>query len=437
VASYPRITPAEPAILLTSPPGEKRWGFYQFPDMWRAPGGEIYCAVNVGHDCLIGQHEPSQFYRSDDNGGTWRQVPYGEVDQSPDIVEFSDGSQVSFGKSHYIYHVQSYGPYMQKWHWLELAGDGAKPVSGLIFDAYDNQEWVLYRYDDLPAAMKQVPIASRRSKADRWQEVLSTVDLSGLYTGCVARAWWWDEKGNHIYEDLPHRLQRPWPRWGVTVLPDDTLLWPHCVPNPIAMARKRVYWSLALFASTDRGRSWHKRAMIADDVELTTDGYSGDEHSLAVMPNGDLVCVMRTVLGDRPGCTMYLAAARSTDRGFTWTRPSEIAPFSVTPILMTLANGSVAAVYGRPGVYVRVSGDSGRTWSEALPVVGPPEATLLADRWWDVRYDDHSGNKISCGNLSAVVTGPNRFLLAYSDFRYPAQGGETCKAVMVREFLVG
>jgi len=36
---HPTINPSKPVILLTSPPGEKRWGFYQFPDMWRAPGG--------------------------------------------------------------------------------------------------------------------------------------------------------------------------------------------------------------------------------------------------------------------------------------------------------------------------------------------------------------------------------------------------------------
>jgi len=325
---------------------------------------------------------------------------------------------------------------MPDWHSWDVTGLGLNPVGPLLMDGYDNQEWALYRYDDIPAALKPIPAAWRRSPHEPWQRGTATLDAPGLLVGCVSRAWWWDEKGNHIHQDLPHRILRPWPRWQVVVLPDDTLFWPHFTPHPESHRLGKHYCSLVLLASTDRGRSWQRRAMIADDTELTTDGYSGDEHWLQVMPNGDLYCVMRTEMGDHPDTTQYLAAARSTDNGFTWSRPQEIAPFSVTPILMTLANGMVAVVYGRPGVYVRASGDSAQTWSDALPVVGPSEPELLQDRWWKVRYDDNSANKISCGNLGAVVTGPDRFLLAYSDFRPTNGDGQQCKAVIVREFAV-
>ena len=47
-----------------------------------------------------------------------------------------------------------------------------------------------------------------------------------------------------------------------------------------------------------------------------------------------------------------------------------------------------------------------------------------------------STNEISCGNLGAVVTGPDRFLLAYSDFQHVNERGQQCKAVLVREFIV-
>jgi hypothetical protein len=433
---HPKITPGAPITLICSPPGENRWGFYQFPDMWRAPRGEIYCSVNVGHDCLIGKHEPSRFFVSRDEGRSWAPVPFAQVDQSPDVVEFSDGSQVSFGKTHYVYHLHSYGQYHQPRQWWDLEGLGVPAASKPIFDSYLNQEHVLYRYEDIPDAMKPIPMAFRKSKAAPWEEGSARLEAPGIFLSAVVRAWWWDEQNRHIHEDLPPRVLRPWPRWGVTVLPDDTLLWPQYVPHPDSEKLNRLYCAVVLFASSDRGRTWRQRAWIANDVDQTTEGYSGDEHWLQVMPNGELLCVMRTVLGDRPGCTMYLAAARSSDIGHTWTRPKEIAPFSVTPILMALKNGAAALVYGRPGVYVRTSGDSGRSWSDALPVVGPPEAELLADRWWDVRYDHRSDNKISCGNLGAVVTGPDRFLLAYSDFRHRNEKGEQCKAVLVREFAV-
>ena len=36
---FPRVVLEDSALLAVSPPGERRWGFYQFPDMWRGPGG--------------------------------------------------------------------------------------------------------------------------------------------------------------------------------------------------------------------------------------------------------------------------------------------------------------------------------------------------------------------------------------------------------------
>jgi len=52
---------------------------------------------------------------------------------------------------------------------------------------------------------------------------------------------------------------------------------------------------------------------------------------------------------------------------------------------------------------------------------------LPLEDWWAVRHD------FSCANTSVVVTGPNRFLVAYSDFRYTNEAGERCKAICVRE----
>jgi hypothetical protein len=103
---------------------------------------------------------------------------------------------------------------------------------------------------------------------------------------------------------------------------------------------------------------------------------------------------------------------------------------------MALENGTQAVAYGRPGVYVRASADSCQHWTPALPVVGPTEDELVKDKWWAVPYHQRSDDKISCGNLGEVVTGPDRFLLAYSDFRHKNARGEPCKGVFVREFVI-
>src|SRR5690242_2465983 len=125
------ITAGKSSIVLESPPGENRWGFYQFPDMWRASGAsgrEIYCAVNVGHDSLLGEHEPNRFFVSRDEGATWRPTPHGEVDRSPHVFTFFDGSQVAFGKSHFIYHAHGYGPFQEAWQSWDFGKMAVKPI---------------------------------------------------------------------------------------------------------------------------------------------------------------------------------------------------------------------------------------------------------------------------------------------------------------------
>jgi hypothetical protein len=405
--------------------------------MWRAPGGEIYLAMHVGDDCDIGVHEPSRFFVSRDNGRQWQATPFARVDQSPLPVNLPDGSQVCFGETHYIYHVHSVGTaQVQPWQWWQVSDLGVKPVSDHIPDSYDNYEWQVYRYGDLAEESRSIPMAWRKSEGQPWQKGRCTIEAPDMLVGGVSRISWWDEQKRPIRELVARqRILRAWPR-DVVALRDGTLLWAYCSVHPASPGRKYIYWCVNLFASTDQGHTWKQRAMIADDTDQTTDGYSGQEHALQVMPNGDLYCVMRTELGDHPDSTMYLAGSRSTDGGYTWSRPKEIAPFSVTPLMMTLANGTVGLAYGRPGVYVRGSFDSAKTWTDAWPVVGPTEEELLKNRWWKVRYDHRSDNKISCGNLGAVATGPDRFLLAYSDFHHANEKGQSCKAVMVREFML-
>jgi hypothetical protein len=434
-----RITPGDPVLLIESPPGEKRWGFYQFPDMWRAPSGEIYCAVNVGHDSPMGQHEPSRFFVSRDEGKTWKQVPFDQVNRAPHVVRFRDGSDVSFGTACFIYHAQCYGPLQNPAQLIHPRQHGNPPRSGLLPCGYLNTYFQLYRYADLPEKERSFERASRPSPDAPWQRDTATVEMGELHYLTAARNQWWNEKGEPVGEDISPWWFKAWPHWGpydIAVLDDDTLVWAVAVGNPACAELNRPIWGVALMASTDKGRTWKLRGMVAHDTDRSLHGYSCDEHSLQRMPNGDLLCVMRTLMGDQKGESHWLAAARSSDGGFTWSKPEPIAPFSVTPILMTLENGCVAVAYGRPGVYVRGNSDSGKSWSESVNVVGPREQELLGERWWDVWYDDNSSTKISCGNLGAVVTGSDRFLLAYSDFRHRQVEGKWVKAVMVREFVV-
>jgi hypothetical protein len=114
-------------------------------------------------------------------------------------------------------------------------------------------------------------------------------------------------------------------------------------------------------------------------------------------------------------------ASRSQDMGCTWSRPEVIARSGVLPRLLRLANGVVVLSSGRPGVQLRFCADArGATWSEPLELL--PYA--------------HEKEQVSCGYTSLLATGPDRFLIIYSDFKYPTPTGEIRKAIKVREVIV-
>jgi hypothetical protein len=84
---------------------------------------------------------------------------------------------------------------------------------------------------------------------------------------------------------------------------------------------------------------------------------------------------------------------------------------------------SLALVFsaGRPGVQLRFCADgSGATWSEPLELL--PYA--------------QEKEQVSCGHTSLLATGPDRFLIIYSDFKYHTPSGEIRKAIKVGEVIV-
>ncbi len=121
--------------------------------------------------------------------------------------------------------------------------------------------------------------------------------------------------------------------------------------------------------------------------------------------------------------------ARSADNGLTWSTPELVASTSVTPHLVPLANGVVALVYSRPGVHVRFSADGCRTWSAPTSLIGRTlEQELAAGR--DVATAMYS-DMPSYSNTRVAVTGPDRFLVLFTDFKY-GPGGRG-KAIVVQE----
>lgn len=159
-------------------------------------------------------------------------------------------------------------------------------------------------------------------------------------------------------------------------------------------------WRAVLVRSVDQGKSWNYVSTVAcvDDVadpELRRTWMEGfNEPSLAVLPDGKLLCAMRTgtyvgtkemetytdlsqtimqngkyiVSNGERSRPIYLAT--STDGGKTWSnlRPAPYAAGS-RPRLLLLPNGVLALSYGRmyrpsQGIGIIFSTDGGDTWSK-------------------------------------------------------------------------
>ena len=142
----------------------------------------------------------------------------------------------------------------------------------------------------------------------------------------------------------------------------------------------------------------------------------------------EIVCVDRMDHSTIHDAHRHTVLARSADSGATWSAPERVASSSVTPHLVSLESGVVALVFGRPGVHVQFSTDGCRSWQALTSLIGKTaEEEVAAGRdLVDAMYRD----TVSYSNTRTVITGPDRFLVLYTDFRY---GGERRKAIVVQE----
>jgi len=100
-----------------------------------------------------------------------------------------------------------------------------------------------------------------------------------------------------------------------------------------------------------------------------------NEHDLALLPNGDVLCVMRTGAGDGRGGYLPYYKSISSDGGRSWSK-AEVMPSigCARPHLLQLGNATILSggrkMMGHSGVYDRsfdlwMSQDLGVTWEHA------------------------------------------------------------------------
>jgi hypothetical protein len=125
--------------------------------------------------------------------------------------------------------------------------------------------------------------------------------------------------------------------------------------------------------SSDQGRTWLYQGTVSHEHEDPNPELPGmfagfTESSIAELANGQLLCILRSQGSHLPSEYRPLYISWSNDVGKTWTTPVPTQPYlmNILPTLVTLDNGVVAAVYGRPGVHVAFSTDNGHTWGNRI-----------------------------------------------------------------------
>jgi hypothetical protein len=389
----PVIELSEPVTVALAAPEVQEWGRFQFPGLERLPDGKIEVRFHVESDSARSYGLPPARAISSDEGRTWKLLPRDEA---------SEGTAASWQAPPLLLPTGDRIWACQQ-RPLEAAGLTLPERPFARFVSYD-KPFDFYRTADLsPEYLDGWQLYRLAAGADEPTLERATVRLPGEI--------------RYVAEGV---LRRPW--FQTLVLAPDGAVWAIQYENRIVDGVLPKHWWAMILRSTDGGRSFDLWSEIpyapdtrADPQAEIRNGYT--EPNVCFMPDGSVICLMRTTDGSGPG---PLYRSRSTDNGKTWSPPVVFDDRGVWPQFLRLENGVTLASYGRPGLYVRATADpQGLRWAPRVEVVPPGDL-----------YTE------TCSYSSLLPLGADRALLAYSDFNLRNEEGERCKGIRVREVRV-
>ena len=385
----------EPVVISVASKPE-RWGFFQFPGLYRNAGGQLVAKWNMAEDAAssYGKKDGSGFMLSSDKGKTWslpdhtvayhNTVGYGNALLLPGTEE----------------RISIHTPPALKLSELQLPQPVATNLEGY------GRTFSYYRINELPAVLQGVYL-------NRW-------DRNGVCSEIHAGLE--DPQAVRYTDD--NLFPVVW--WGDMKLLSDNSIVAGIYPAFYETETGGVDPSgISFYRTTDKGMNWKLWGKIPYSYDLTVDpngnrrlalGFT--EPAFEILLDGTFYCVMRTTdgYGNSP---MYLS--RSSDRGVSWSPPEAFTPSGVLPRLLQLDNGVLVLASGRPGVQLRFSIDGkGEKWTdpfEMLPFIDEKD-------------------QVSCGYTNLLATDTDSFLLIYSDFKYLNSNEEVRKAIKIREIKI-
>jgi len=369
------------------------WGHFQFPSFIKVGNGEIFATWNMTDDAVssYGTENGSRYSVSRNKGKTWN-----DVDS--------------------VFGGRTYGTLLSNGDYLKIYTPKALKVSELdlpspigINDQSYKATYRFYRVNELPGALQGTYLERLRKGETSWRVEHAAIFDSNLVrysAGDLFPVVWWGDM--HVAKDS-------------SVIAG---IYPALYENEKG---KVDPGGVAFYRSTDNGLSWKIQGRIPyqGDISLDTNAnkrisFGFTEPGFEILSDGSMICISRT--SDGSGYSpMYIS--RSTDMGKTWSRPTPFTRAGVLPQVLQLENGVVVLAAGRPGVQLRFSTDGkGEKWTDPFEMLP-----------YDVK---NKKDAVSCGYTDLMATGPNKFLIIYSDFKFINDKGEIRKAIKVREVTV-
>ena len=368
------------------------WGPYQFPKLYYTAKGDLYISWAMWNDSVFGggNVEGVNEMVSEDGGKTWREAT--SADTPISSVKMNNGkyfmgflqgelitvenlsrytpaiSGTGYTKVHFASNIEEYDPVVYA---LEY-----DPNSGVTSKFPTEIKWPYMPVTEV-AENTLYPLASTMAINNR----VGTINIDGVLYHCTYSRGFDSKTGT--------------------------------------VSRRSGYYSVYVFRSADNGRTWdyHSQVTFTEEYMTHSNSEGFNECSMEIMRDGSVVMLIRCGDTERP---MYMV--RSTDNCATWSKPQKFDDRGVYPQIQTLGCGVTVATYGRLGLWVRSTSDpSGLVWQDPIEIeMSPVEDPQTCPN----HPTGNSGyHRESDFYTQILPIDDDTFLLAYTDFHYPAQSG--------------
>lgn len=383
------------------------WGAIEFPEIGIHPDGRIFVSWHMAEDIMEDYGTDRGWAVSKDGGETWE--PF-DIEEEP-TVQAIMGTKLPNGE--YMHYYMPTNTVVDEVTYEQLS----KLTIGNFSEMIGEANKILVK--DMPDGI--IPKGPRycvsKNKATEMEILESQVNFPGLYSSILIGRY--DGTPQVV---SPHTgLRRP------TVAPDGTL-WQANYQREYdeETGMLKNLFACYFFKSEDNGKSFELVSKIDSDM-LDPEIYHLEgfcEPGLTFMPDGSMVVLMRT------GSFSESYIARSTDGGKTWSTPVVFDYCGVEPQIHTFENGVTVASYGRPGLYIRATGDpAGMKWEDPVEIIAPAKGKDYAEL-------EVNQNNLSCFNTDMVPINDHECLVVYSHvIDHDGEGGGI-KTIKVRKITI-